>query len=175
MPCATNRRRAKLIYAGQAAFTVDSEQLGQRPFDGVVLLQYRSRYEYEERGARILNAAAVELFADSYLHGMRRNRRQNLALPSWLLRMRIGQLLRGHWRRPAVAVQPDYPTSPRYDEWRRRVERLAAAHKVNPAGLVTINLIKRGNPAQRAALERFGDAMLSLMALEGYGPMHTGL
>lgn len=170
----TTRRRAKLIYAGQSAFTVDSEQLGPRPFDGVVLLQYSSRYEYEERGARILNGAVVELFSDSYLHAMRRNRRQNLILPVWLLRMRIGQLVRGRWRRPELAVQPDYPTSPRYDEWRQRVERLDAAHKVNPAGLVTINLIKRGNPTQQAIQERFADAMLSLMAADGHGPMHTG-
>ena len=69
----TSRRRAKLIYAGQSAFTVDSEQLGHRPFDGAVLLQYSSRFEYEERGARILNDAVVDLFSDSYLHALRRN------------------------------------------------------------------------------------------------------
>ncbi len=170
----TNRRRAKLIYAGQAAFTVDSEQLGHRPFDGVALLQYRSRFEYEERGARILNGAVMELFDDSYLHAMRRHQQANLMVPLWLLRLRIGQLLKGRWRRPDLAIQPDYPTSPRYDEWRRRVRRLEAAQQVNSSGLVTVNLIKRGNATQQAAQERFNDAMLDLMAVNGHGPMHTG-
>ncbi|NND67198.1 MAG: hypothetical protein HKN19_06390 [Halioglobus sp.] len=170
----TNERRAKLIYAGQSAFTVDSEQLGHRPFDGVVLLQYSSRLEYEERGARILAGAVAELFSDSYLHAMRRNRRANLLMPLWLLRLRIGQLLRGRWQSPDLAVQPDYPTSPRYDDWRYRVDRLQAVHKVNPTALVTLNLIKRGNATQQAAHERFGDAMMDLMAADVHGPLHTG-
>lgn len=170
----TGRRRAKLIYAGQTAFNVDSEQLGHRPFDGVVILQYRSRFEYEERGARVLNNVVIELFADSYLHAMRRNRRANLLMPLWFLRLRIGQLLRGRWKPPILRMLPDYPTSPRYDEWRKRVDRLEAAYKVNPAGLVTINLNRRGNAMQQAAHERFGDAMMALMAADGHGPMHSG-
>lgn len=170
----TNRRRARLIYAGQSAFAVDSEQLGYRPFDGVVLLQYRSRFEYEERGARVLGNAVNELFSDSYLHAMRRNRRVSSILPLWFLRLRIGQLLRGRWKRTELSTPPDYPTSPRYDDWRQRVDRLEAAHKVNPAGLVTVNLNKRGNARQQAAHERFGDAMMALMAADAHGPMHTG-
>lgn len=169
-----NRRRSRLIYVGQVAFAVDSEQLGQRPFDGVILLQYPSRFEYEERGARILHGGVMELFEDSYLHAMRRHRHRCSMLPLLLLRLRLGQLLRGRWRAPSLAVQPDYPTSPRYDDWRAREARLRAAHQVNPAGLVTLNFIKRGNALQQAAYERLNDALLDLMAAEGYGPLHMG-
>lgn len=164
---------AKLIYAGQAAFVVDSEQLGQHNWSGVILLQFADRFVYEEHAEALHNIAAT-VFCDQYLHGMRRNRRFSLLLPQWLLRIRVIQLFKGQWRVDDFQEQSDYATSPRYDEWRPRADRLRAMHKVNPSGLVVVNFIRRGSPQQRLADESYGMNMLSRMAALGHGPLHIG-
>lgn len=164
---------AKLIYAGQAAFVVDSEQLGQRSWSGVLLLQFSDRFLYQEH-AEALQDIAVTVFGDQYLHGMRRDRKLSLLLPQWLLRLRIIQLLTGQWHVEDFQELPDYSTSPHYDEWRRRADRLRAMHMINPSGLVVVNFIRRGSPQQRLANENYATNMLSRMAALGHGPLHIG-
>ncbi|MFT4615067.1 MAG: hypothetical protein ACI9NT_002219 [Bacteroidia bacterium] len=169
----TDGTGAKLIYAGQAAFATTSEQLGRQSWNGTVLLQFSNRFVYEKH-AVFLSHTADELFSDYYVHGMRRNRQQGLIMPQWLLRKRLVQLFKGQWQLPALVEQADYATSPRYDAWRHRVDRLRAVHKVNPDGLVVFNFIKRGSPQQRAAYESYGLYMLERMAALRHGPLHTG-
>jgi hypothetical protein len=43
--------KVRLIYAGQTAFTVGSEQLGAGDWDGVLMFEYSNRAEFEEQSA----------------------------------------------------------------------------------------------------------------------------
>ena len=54
---------AQLVYAGQAAFTMVSKQLGPRSWDAVVLVQYPSRESYEAAAKSAGHREALAGFA----------------------------------------------------------------------------------------------------------------
>jgi hypothetical protein len=166
--------RAHLIYAGQAAFTVDSQQLAQRHWDGVLMLEYSSRSDYQEDIANGHVYAARNCFADSYLHGMRRNWQKNIAIPQFLLRRRIKDILSGKWHIEPLEPSPLFATFPEYDIWRGRAARLRAFNQINNNSLVVYSLVKRGNYTQQSDDTLFDRQMGSRMAALGYGPVHMG-
>jgi len=166
--------KARLIYAGQSAFSVHSQQLGQREWDGVMLIEYPTRTIFEEcRAAPGFNEARM-LFADSYLHGMRRNRRMSASFPLLLLRRRLKDLLLGRWRLAPLQVSPEFEASPDTNVWRVRVSRLNALHEINRQGLVVYNLIKFSPSGFDDVVESYGSDLLSRMAALAHGPLHVG-
>ncbi|MEZ5573206.1 MAG: hypothetical protein R3E64_14470 [Halioglobus sp.] len=166
--------KARLIYAGQAAFTMPSEQLGDRQWDGVLLFEYRSRAAFEEVRNTTESKDARALFADSYLHGMRRNRKTSAAVPQYLLRRLMKLLLRGEWRVPPLEASSQFETAPELELWRSRVSRLRALQKINREGLVVFNLVKYSNAGSRGTVESFGSRLIPRMAALAYGPLHLG-
>jgi hypothetical protein len=165
---------ARLVYAGEAAFTVSSKQLGNGDWDGLLMFEYPSRTDYQESVADGHWHEARRYFADSYMHGMRRDRQKNLAVPQFLLRLRLQDILCGKWRVEPLEVSPIFATFPEYDIWRTREARLRAINTINSEGLVVYSLAKRGNPGQRADNTVFNRKMASRMAALGHGPLHVG-
>lgn len=167
-------RSARLIHAGQAAFTEHSQQLGARDWDGVMLFEYPSRSDFEHNRAAPETAIARRLFADSYIHGMRRNRRLSSAIPLFLLRRRVRDILTGKWHPEPLQASPEFATSPEYGIWRNRVGRLRALHEINRHGAVMYNLIKYNADKSRGAEMRDTGKLLSRMAAMNHGPLHIG-
>jgi hypothetical protein len=166
--------KARLIYAGQAAFTAAAQQLGEREWDGVLLFQYPSRAEYEESRGSPAYSEARQLFADSYIHGMRRNRKASATMPQVMLWTRFKDVLTGKWHIAPLKESAQFATAPELQLWRDRVSRLRALHEVNREGLVVYNLVKYSAGGHRDAIVSFGDELLSRMAALGYGPLHVG-
>jgi uncharacterized protein (DUF1330 family) len=164
----------RLIYAGQTAYTVGSKQLGAGDWDGVLMFEYSNRAEYEEQSAAGDILEAREYFSDSYLHAMRRSCKSNISIPLLLLRLRLKELLLGHWRLEPFQASTAFETFPEYQVWRSRQARLWALNKVNGDGLVIYNLNKRGTSQQRAAYAAYGRQMSVRMAALGHGPLHVG-
>ncbi len=170
----TEASKAKLVYAGQAAFTVQSEQMEGQDWDGVLLLEYPSREDYQLSCDDYRTGAARGLFADSYYHAMRRNRKVSAAMPRYLLALRLRDILRGRWRMEPFRPSTEFETFPELQVWRDRVGRLRALHEVNRTGLVVFNLLKFPSPGGQAAVEDAGAGLLSRMAALGHGPLHVG-
>lgn len=170
----TAASNARLIYAGQAAFTVNSEQMEVQDWDGVLLLEYPNREDYQLSCDDYRTAAARGLFADSYYHAMRRHRKLSAAIPRFLLALRLKDILKGKWRVEPFRPSPEFETFPEFQVWRNRVGRLMALHEVNRTGLVVFNLLKLPSPGGQDAVESVGAGLLSRMAALGYGPLHFG-
>jgi hypothetical protein len=166
--------KVRLIYAGQAGFTVHSKQMARRDWDGVLMLEYPSRSEYQGQIAAGDLHEARQFFADSYVHAMRRNRLRNFFIPQLLLRRRLREILRGKWRTEPLQDAPMFATFPEYEIWRTRAARLRALHAINNDSLVVYSLLKRGNRAQQAAYADLAREMTTRMAALGYGPLHMG-
>jgi len=166
--------KVRLIYAGQAAFTASSQQLGERNWDGVLLFEYPSRASYEASRNKAAGIDARAVFADSYIHGMRRNRAVSASVPNYLLQRRIKNVLTGKWRLTPLTASPQFETAPELQVWRTRVSRLHALHKVNREGLVVFNLVKYTAAGHQAAIDSFDREMLSRMAAMTYGLLHIG-
>jgi hypothetical protein len=166
--------RARLVYAGQAAFTVNALHLDNREWDGVLLFEFPNRTDYEQSRVDARAVLARRLFADSYLHGMRRNRSASMLLPQWLLRHRVKDLLTGRWRIEPLQNTLAFETAPEFQIWRGRVSRLRALHEVNREGLVMFNLVKYGPAGHQDIAEIYGDKLLSRMAVFHHGPLHMG-
>ncbi len=166
--------KVRLVYAGQAACTVHSNQLGICDWDGVLLLEYPSRTDYQESCVKGNTTRAYQSFAESYLHGMRRNRQTNLSIPLFLLRRRLRDVFYGKWRVEPLVPSPVFATFPAYEIWRLRAARLRASNAINREGMVVYSLVKRGSRELQAGNAVFNRQMASRMAAEGYGPLHMG-
>lgn len=166
-------REVELVYGGQAAFALHSEQLGEVQWSGVLLFSFPERAHYEAMHGE-LQSIAEDVFAQHHFHGMRRRRGLSLALPQLLLALRLRDILRGRWRVAPLQRLPSFRVSADKDIWRRRVDRLQALHKVNTEGLVVFNLMRSGNREQRVANRHYSRAMLERMAALGHGPLHIG-
>ncbi len=169
-----NNSKSQLIYAGQAAFTVNSKQLGNYAWDGVLVYEYPSRSDYQSIFVRGQIDQARQCFAESYLHGMRRNRQKNIAIPQFLLRRRIKDILSGLWRVEPLEPSPMFATFPEYETWRGREARLRACNQINGNGMVVYSLVKRGNRTQQPDDTLFDKQMGSRMAALSHGPVHMG-
>jgi hypothetical protein len=165
---------ARLIYAGQAAFTINSKQMDGQDWDGVLLLEYPGREEYQQTCDDYRYSAARGLFADSYYHAMRRNRRVCAGMPRYLLGLRLKDILRGKLRVEPFRPSREFKTFPEFQAWRGRVGRLMALNEINRTGLVVFNLLKFPSPGGEEAVAAVGASLLSRMAALGHGPLHVG-
>lgn len=165
----------QLIYAGQAAFTSASQQIGSHDWDAALLVQYRSRDAYEKAVRQVNVHAALETFSVSYSHGMVRQPVANFLLPQMLLGMRIANLFRGRFFPEPLESLPEAQWAP---EWRdvlaKMVARLRGLEAVNDKAVLVFNLMKSGTADQQAANRRYGLEMVSRMAAMAHGPMHVG-
>jgi len=172
--CILSTHKVRLVYAGQAGFTVHSKQMARRDWDGLLMLEYPSRSDYQALLASGTIHDARQFFADSYVHAMRRNRQRNLAVPQRLLRLRLRDILCGRWRTEPLQDAPMFSTFPEYELWRTRAARLRALHAINRHSLVVFSLLKRGNRAQQAEYADLARELASRMAALGHGPLHMG-
>ena len=169
----TASSKARLIYAGQSGFTVPSA-LDKRDWDGALLFEYPSRSDFENTRTEPRTEVARALFADSYLHGMRRNRRVSATIPQILLRRRVRDLLTGKARVAPLETSNAFQTFPEFQVWRNRVDRLHALYEINRNGLVLFSLVKYSQTSFQGPLDAFGSRLLSRMAALSHGPMHIG-
>lgn len=165
---------AKLVYAGQAAFTVESTQLGPRSWDAVVLVQYPSRESYEDAAKSVAQRDALAAFAQTYSHGMERHPVANLLLPQVLLVIRFIDIIRGNWNVEDLDPMPAPETSERMAFLEDRRADLLGLQSVNAEAVLVFNLMQAGDPEQRAANRSYGFKMMSRMAALAHGPMHMG-
>lgn len=165
---------ARLIYAGQAAFTRPSDQLGPRSWDAVALVQYRSREAYDAASHSETMRAALARLADSYSHGMRRPRVPNLLLPQVLLGLRAADVLRGNWKVEPLTPMPEAERPEGMAELKERQTDLLRLRSVNDRALVVFNLILEGTAEQQAADRSYGVKMVTRMAALAHGPVHMG-
>jgi hypothetical protein len=166
--------RARLIYAGQSAFTENSHQLHTVDWDGVLLFEYPSRTDFERRRSAPETIAVRALFAESYFHGMRRNRKLSGLFPLHMLRRRLLDTVTGHWRPEPLQPSLEFAMSPEYALWRARVNRLSALHEVYRDGAVVFNLVKYDSGRSPGMGTHNTGKLLSRMAALSHGPLHIG-
>lgn len=170
-----NGGEGKLIYAGQAGFTVASSRLGPAQWDAVVLVEYPSREAYERAAQAPGYRDALAAFTRSYTHGLKRNPFLNLAVPQFLLGVRLVDIAKGNFKpAPLEPLPPPAEAPAEYEAVLERVATLRGLAAVNPEAIVIFNLIKPGDSAQQAANSSYGSKMLTRMAALAHGPMHIG-
>lgn len=167
-------RKSRLIYAGQSAFTEYSHQLRSADWDGVLLFEYPSRTDFEHCRIAPETIAARALFADSYFHGMRRNRKLSALIPLHMLRRRLLDTFSGRWHPEPLQPSTEFATSPEYAVWRARVSRLRALHEINREGAVVFNLVKYDSGRSPGMGTHNAGKLLSRMAALSHGPLHIG-
>ena len=101
-----------LIYAGQAAFTIPSTQLGPRNWDAVVLVQYPSLASYNETAASDGYKDALAAFDEAYSHGMVRNPVLNLAIHQALLGLATIDIVTGNREVPPLVPSSETSGAP---------------------------------------------------------------
>ena len=166
---------AKMVYAGQAALTVESSQLAPQNWDAVVLVEYPSRSAYEDAAESSRQRDALASFRAVYSHGMARSPVVNLLLPQLLLALRAGDILRGNWN--VEELEPasvEGASSEQVALFRERMKSLLSLASVNDEAVVIFNLAKPGSEAEQARNRSYGLTMLTRMAALAHGPMHLG-
>ena len=134
---------AQLVYAGQAAFTLTSKQIGRHSWDGLVMVQYPSRESYEIAAKSERYQDALVAFAETYSHGMQRRRELSLMLPQGMLAIRVGDILSGGWNVEKLEPMSGSEDSERSLELKGRVEDLLWLRSLNDEAVVIFSLIKR--------------------------------
>ena len=165
---------ARMIYAGQAAFTIASTQLGPRSWNAVVLVQYPSRERYDEAAGSARYRDALAAFEQTYSHGMRRPWLSNLFVHQMLLVLSVVDIVTGHLQLSPLVALPNSEMSTEQAGVADRVADLLRLRSVNDEALVVFNLLKPGTAEQRAADATYGRKMMTRMARLGHGPMHIG-
>lgn len=163
-----------LVYAGQAAFTRPSEQIGPADWDAVVFAQYPSREAYEAAASGEGLQKALGAFTRSYSHGMKRPAALNLLVPQGLLAARLVDLLQGNWSAEELKPQPMADHGENAAQLDEVVARLRQLQPVNDDAVLVFNLIQSGTPAQESANRSYGFKMIKRMASLAHGPMHVG-
>ena len=165
---------AHMVYAGQAAFTVESSQLGPQAWDAVVLVQYPSRESYEAEAESVRQREALATFSETYSYGMQRNPVANLLVPQILLGLRVADVFRGNWKVEDLAPMPASENPEQMRLFKSRVADLLRLQPVNDEAVVIFNLVRPGNQDQRSANSSYGRKMMTRMAALAHGPMHVG-
>ena len=170
-----NDGEGKLIYAGQAAFTFASNRLGPAQWDAAVLVEYPSRDAYEKAAQAAGYRDALAAFTRSYAHGMKRNPLLNLALPQFLLGLRLVDIAKGNFSAAPLEPLPRPAEAPvEYEMLLERVATLRGLAAVNSEAVVIFNLMQPGDGGQRAANRDYGTKMMTRMAALAHGPVHIG-
>ncbi len=163
------------IYAGKVVLMgLRSSQLGEHQWDAIVLSQYDSREAYDEVARSNTHSKAFAHFDATYHHGMQRSAAYNLAMPMFLLGLRVVDILQG------VAVIDPYDRASDEDLAGRNLamERIRpaieAARAYNENAAVVFNLALPGSAAEQEADRAYGRKMMGLFAANGHGPSHIG-
>lgn len=167
---------ATVVYAGAVAVVViESRQIPPRDWDAVVVAQYPSREAWDEVASDPIHRRLRETFSASYAMGMVRPPWLNAAIPAALLGVRASDIARGTPSRLPFtrADEGDMPEFVRENR-ARVVERLLAQAEYGADAVVVVNFIQHGSAVESDANAEYGRAMVSLMAEQGYGPMHAG-
>lgn len=165
----------QLVYAGQAAFTGSSTQIGERDWDAALLVQYPSREAYDEAAAKPDVRAALSDLRGSYSHGMKRSVFASLMIPQGLLGLWLTDVMRGRFHPAPLEAIPVNEWDPVLrDTIRQGTGRLRDLRKVNDEALLVFNISKAGTPEQEASDRSYGFRMLRRMAAGAHGPMHIG-
>lgn len=164
---------ASLVYAGQVAFSIDSDQLGPARWDGLLLFELRSRERF--------NAAYTErfrrgrsLFASSYIAGMQRSALSGALMPWRQLSLKWGALMRGQWSPENLVSLPELKSLPQYDKVRGYLRRLTAVEHINGEALIAYSLGKRSRSPQNSDTGYDTRRLLTRLARDGMGPLHIG-
>jgi len=167
---------ARLIYAGQTAFAMQSQQIEPAEWNAVMLMQYPSRASYEQTAANPTVREALAALPRAYSHGMIRHPLLNLMIPQGLLAVRVWNGLKGHWNPEPLEPLPTSESNEpeRAAMLKARSEDLLRLRPINDEALVVFNLIKRGTAEQRKADTSYGLKMMARMAGLSHGPMHMG-
>jgi len=169
---ATEGSEASWIYAGKAVLrALESEQVGEKDWSAIVLLQYPSRETYEEHAETAELRTALGRFDEVYTQGFRRWRGVNVMVHQLFLAARTGQILRGRPSHFPFTRAESAENLPRAAEF---AGRLLEERELGGDAVVIVNLLKDGSPEQQAANRGYGLAMFGAMAEGGYGIMHIG-
>jgi hypothetical protein len=164
----------ELVYAGKAAFTRSSDQIGDRAWDAVLLAHYPSREAYDGAARSDGVRKALGAFARTYSHGMKRPALTNLLLPQALLGLRVLDVIQGNWKVEELAPMPASERPDQQAQLETVVARLERLQSLNAEALVVFNLTKTGSSEQEEANRSYGLTMVKRMAALAHGPMHTG-
>ncbi|MBW2245453.1 MAG: hypothetical protein JRH01_26120, partial [Deltaproteobacteria bacterium] len=88
--------QAEMVYAGRVALIgLASSQLPETDWDAVVLVQYPSRASFDAVAESAAYRASLERFAETFSQGLDRPVALNLAIPQFLLAVRVYELVTG--------------------------------------------------------------------------------
>ncbi len=164
----------KIIYAGQAAFTVQSKQIGLRQWSAVILVEYPSREAYDSAARNPAYREALGAFVRTYSHGMKRSPLVNLMFPQLLLALRSIDIMKGNWTPDPFEPTPTSELDKSIGLWKERIAKLIELEPVNGEAAVVFNLMQPGDSKNQQANSSYSREMLSRMAALGHGTMHVG-
>lgn len=169
----TSSPDARWVYAGKAAANaMHSSRIGPIEWSAVVLLQYRSPEAYIAHASSSAFRSALERFSAHYTQGFQRPALINLAIPQGLLALKARQAL---LRQSSFPLTPAEDTPEALQKQLRTLQRqLFRSPELGQEAVVIVNLIQRGDAAQRAADAAYAGKMMEMMAERGYGPLHFG-
>jgi len=169
---------AEVIYAGKVAFPKPrkSRQMPDFEWDAFVVSQYATRDAWETAAVSANYIGLKSEFTRIWSLGMQRGATQNLVVSLVMLQKRIRHFLS---RDPAT--YPFEPVEVPADRGRQAAARSALLEQVvtennafSEDALVIINFQKFGDASQKRANSKYGDAMMSMLAEMGHGPVHLG-
>ena len=164
----------KLIYVGQSAYTSGTTPISNIDWRGAVLMQYRSREDFDLAWQSGSLNIALEKFQQTYLHGIKRNQLVNLFFPQAMLVLSAIDVLNGS--KAAVALEPVKSENlPHKAQPIKEIEkRLRALAPINDQAVLVFNLSRAGTPEQNVGNKSYGVKMATRMARGGHGPLHFG-
>ncbi len=168
--------QAKMVYAGRVALVgLASKQLPEIDWDAVVLVQYPSRETYDAIATDPAYRASLGTFSKTFSQGVDRPVALNLAIPQFLLAVRLYEwVTRVPSHFPFIPAADDTQHDPRLPSREDRMARLDALRPLGEDAVVVVNLLRGGTAAERAADRSYGLKMAGLFAEGGNGPMHMG-
>jgi hypothetical protein len=169
----------KTIYAGKAMLLArQSKQLPAVEWDAFVITQFSNRNAWDILSGQDNYRSMRAEFSQSYALGMERPVAMNLIVPLALLGTKVGQLLSRKAPRypfPAPVLPADPQAAAESNAQRAYLQQLVEEHEIYSQDAVLVfNFVKQGSAEQRQANSNYGSNMFSLMAEQGYGPMHLG-
>ncbi len=168
----------EVIYAGKVAFPRPrkSRQMPDFEWEAFIVSQYATRDAWETVAASANYMGLKSEFTRIWSIGMQREATQNLVVALYQGQRRIRHFLSGNSATyPFEPVEVPAERLPQAAAQRALLEKTVAENEVfSEDALVIINFQKFGSASERRANSKYGDAMMSLLAEVGHGPIHLG-